>query len=297
MSDSSNKTAGAQMDTLRRFVFEQQEIRGSIVRLHDTWQHLLQADNYPPQVREMLGEALAATALLGRNLKFDGRLTVQIQGGAHLRLLVLQCDDQLRMRGLARFGDEVPDTFTELVEGGALCVTVESGSKGERYQSIVPLSEVSLAESLGLYYRQSVQLPTVFMLAADAEQATGLMLQALPERKPGSGYWRRMVEGLQGLDVARMAHVQDEVLLTALFPDDDIRLFEPEPVKFHCDCSDERIENMLKMLGAAELTDIIAQQDPVEIRCEFCNRLYSLPGERILGFIAEISGDVEKSVH
>lgn len=293
MTDSTAHPA----DNLRRFVFEQQEIRGSIVRLHATWQRLLHADHYPPQVQAMLGEALAATALLGRNLKFDGRLTLQIQGGAHLRLMVLQCDNQLRMRGLARFGDYVPDSFTELVDGGVMCVTVESGQKAERYQSIVPLSEVDLAESLSLYYRQSVQLPTLFMLAADAEQACGLMLQALPERKTGDGYWPRMVAGLQGLDIARMAHLQDEVLLGALFPDDDIRLFDPEPVSFHCECSDARIENMLKMLGTAELTDIIAQQDPVEIRCEFCNRLYSLPAERILRFIAELGGDVEKSLH
>jgi len=284
-------------DTLRRFVFEDKEIRGSFVRLNDTWQHLLTADEYPVQVREMLGEALAATALLGRNLKFDGQLTLQIQGGEHLRLMVLQCDHQLRMRGLARFGDDVPETFTELVDGGALCITVESGHKAKRYQSIVPLSEISLAESLAIYYQQSVQLPTLFILAADAEQAVGLMLQVMPERKSGSGYWQRMIEGLRGLDVGRMSKVQDEVLLSALFPDDDIRLFKQESVVFHCDCSDEHIENMLKMLGVVELQDIITNQDPVEIRCEFCNQLYTLPAERIIGFIAELDCATNRSVH
>jgi len=284
-------------DTLRRFVFEQEDIRGSIVRLRDTWQHLLNAEDYPQHVRSVLGEALAATALLGRSLKFDGRLTVQIQGGEHLRLLVMQCDNQLRMRGLAHFGDNVPDNFTELVDGGALCITVESGRKAERYQSIVPLSEISLAESLEIYYHQSVQLPTMFMLAADDDEAVGLMLQALPERKPGNGFWRRTVEAMQGLDIVRMSHVDDEMLLTALFPDDDIRLFNAEPVSFHCGCSDERIRNMLKMLGVDELRDLIAQHDPVEIRCEFCNQLYSLPAENILGLIAELGGDTEKSFH
>ena len=88
MADSS--------DTLRRFLFEKEDVRGSIVRLNDTWRHLLNADDYPEHVRPVLGEALAATALLGRNLKFDGRLTLQVQGGAHLRLLVMQCDHQLR---------------------------------------------------------------------------------------------------------------------------------------------------------------------------------------------------------
>lgn len=289
MADSS--------DTLRRFLFEKEDVRGSIVRLNDTWRHLLNADDYPEHVRPVLGEALAATALLGRNLKFDGRLTLQVQGGAHLRLLVMQCDHQLRMRGLAHFGDDVPESFTELVDGGALCISVESGHKAERYQSIVPLSEIDLAESLAIYYQQSVQLPTMFMLAANDNEAVGLMLQALPERKPGNGFWRRLVDNLQGLDIVRMAHVDDKTLLMALFTDEDIRLFDPEPVSFHCDCSDERIKNMLKMLGSEELTDLIAQQDPVEIRCEFCNQLYSLPAEQILGFIAELGGDTQKSVH
>jgi molecular chaperone Hsp33 len=284
-------------DSLRRFVFEQEEIRGSIVRLKSTWQQLLAAGDYPQKGQALLGEALAAAALLGRSLKFDGRLTLQIQAGEHLKLLVLQCDNQLRMRGLAHFGDDIPESFTELVDGGTLCVTVESGHKAERYQSIVPLSEISLAESLALYYQQSVQLPTLFMLAADAEESVGLMLQAMPERKSGSGYWKRMLAGLQGLDVSKLSQLQDELLLTALFPDDDIRLFDAEPVEFHCDCSAERIENMLKMLGAAELQDLIAQQDPVEIRCEFCNELYIRPAEKIYALIAELGGDAAKSLH
>lgn len=284
-------------DTLRRFLFEEEEIRGSIVRLGTTWQQLQNTEDYPDIVRSVLGEAAAATALLGRNLKFDGRLTLQMQGGEHLRLLVMQSDNQLRLRGLARYGDNVPGNFTELVDGGALCVTVESAKKAERYQSIVPLSEIDLAECLGLYYQQSVQLPTLFMLQSSETEAVGLMLQALPERKAGSGRWRRLLEEVRGLDVTRMSHVDDEVLLTALFPDDDIRLFEPESVLFHCDCSDERIDNMLRMLGPDELKDLIAQQDPVEIHCEFCNQRYERPAEVIYALIAELGGGDASALH
>jgi molecular chaperone Hsp33 len=276
-------------DTLRRFVFEKDEIRGSIVRLDATWQRLLSADDYPPEVLPMLGEALAATALLGRNLKFDGRLTVQIQNGKHVRLLLLQCDNKLRMRGLARFGDELPDSFTELVDGGALCITVESTGKAERYQSIVPLPDDNLSDCLEHYYAQSVQLPTLLLLAADDEHAAGLMLQAMPEREGGNGRWGELLAQLEGLDVARMSQVDEAVLLTALFPEDDIRLFDPEPVCFHCDCSVERIENMLHMLGAAELTDLLNDPGPVEIRCEFCNELYVIPPARIHTIVAELT--------
>lgn len=284
-------------DTLRRFVFEREDIRGSIVRLDYTWQALRTADAYPEVVQTILGEALAATALLGRNLKFDGRLTLQVQGGQHVRLLVLQSDNELRVRGLARFGDELPSAFTDLVEGGALCVTVESGAESERYQSIVPLSEISLAKCLEHYYQQSVQLPTIFLLAADAGRAAGVMLQAMPERKPGSGRWQQLLREVENLDVLRMSRLDDDVLLGAMFPDDDIRLFAPEPVEFHCDCSLERIENMLRLLGPNELVDLINTQDPVEIRCEFCNQLYSVAGSRILALVAELSGATGDALH
>jgi molecular chaperone Hsp33 len=284
-------------DTLRRFLFEKEEIRGSIVRLDHTWQQLLSGDSYPECVQKLLGEAAVATALLGRNLKFDGRLTMQIQGGQHVRLLVMQSDNELRLRGLARFGDDVPEAFTELVDGGTLYVTVESSRKAERYQSIVPLSEINLSQCLDHYYQQSVQLPTLFMMDANSAQAAGLMLQALPERKSGSGYWRRMVDDLQGLDMARVSQVDDEVLLSALFPDDDIRLFDAEPVRFHCDCSDERIDNMLRMLGPEELQDMIAQQDPVEIRCEFCNQQYWRSAENIYSLVAELKSSRGQSLH
>ena len=293
----SNDRSASQTDTLRRFVFENEDIRGSIVRLDAVWQQLLQADDYPAPVQRLLGEALAATALLGRNLKFDGRLTLQVQGGEHVRLLVLQSDNQLHVRGLARFGDDTPDAFTELVDGGSLCVTVESGREQERYQSIVPLSEVDLAGCLDLYYRQSVQLPTKFLLAADTSRAAGLMLQALPERKPGSGGWQRLTKAIENLDVMRMSRLDDETLLSVVFPEDDIRLYEPDPVEFRCDCSVERIENMLRLLGASELVDVVDGQPSIEVRCEFCNQAYDVAAERVFAIAAEVSGGSGKFVH
>ena len=174
-------------DTLRRFIFEGEDILGSIVRLDDVWDTLRTADNYPSQIEPLVGEAAAAAALLGRSLKFDGRLTFQVQGAEHLRLLVMQTDNKLNLRGIARYGDKLPEYFTELVEGGLLTITIESdglGGKAERYQSVVPLSEKTLADCLGVYYRQSVQLPTVLLLDASNQRAAGLMLQAMPERSP-----------------------------------------------------------------------------------------------------------------
>jgi len=290
-------TESAQPDTLRRFLFETEQIRGSIVRLNDTWAQILAGDDYPVQVQSFLGEALAATALLGRNLKFDGRLTLQVQGSEHVRLLVLQCDNQLRLRGLARVGDVLPDNFVDLVNGASLCVSIESTRKAQRYQSIVPLSESTFAECLAHYYQQSVQLPSLFLLDSDSTQAVGIMFQALPERRSGSGRWQQLEEEIQNLDVARMCRLDDQTLLGALFPEEDIRLFDAEPAVFHCDCSLERIEKMLCMLGEAELKELLGEQDPVEVRCEFCNQLYEVPGDKLRRIIAELASASAKAVH
>ena len=158
----------------------------------------------------------------------------------------------------------------------------------------MPLSEKTLADCIGVYYRQSVQLPTVIMLAANHERAAGLLLQAMPERKRGSGRWQRLLDEMRSLDVMRMSGLDDNALLSVLFPDDDIRLFDAEPVVFKCDCSDQRIMNMLQMFSADELANLISDHDPVEISCEFCNKQYQVSGERILGLIALTAG---KSVH
>lgn len=287
-------------DTLRRFIFEGEDILGSIVRLDDVWDTLRTADNYPSQIEPLVGEAAAAAALLGRSLKFDGRLTFQVQGAEHLRLLVMQTDNKLNLRGIARYGDKLPEYFTELVEGGLLTITIESdglGGKAERYQSVVPLSEKTLADCLGVYYRQSVQLPTVLLLDASNQRAAGLMLQAMPERKPGSGRWKQLVEELKGMDVLRMSGLDDSALLSVLFPEDDIRLFTPEPVAFRCDCSDQRIENMLRMFGVDELSSLASDPGPVEIRCEFCNKGYEVSGERMGKLIAEVSPSASGPLH
>jgi molecular chaperone Hsp33 len=284
-------------DTLRRFLFEAEQIRGSIVRLDTTWQKVLEGDDYPAQVQVLLGEALAATALLGRNLKFDGNLTLQLQGGEHIRLLVLQCDNKLQMRGLARFGDRLPDGFSPLVTGAMLCVTIEGAQQSKRYQSIVPLAEENLAACLEHYYQQSVQLPSMFLLAADEQQACGVMLQAMPGRESGSGRWQQLAGEIRDLDVMRMCQIDDQSLLTALFPEDDIRLFDAEPVAFGCDCSQERIEKMLCMFGSAELEDVLNEQDPVEVRCEFCNQRYEVPGTRVQCIVAEMSQTADQRIH
>ena len=90
-------------DQLQKFMFNAAPVRGEIVSLRNTWQEVLDA---PRSIRRpcatMLGEMMAACALLSANLKFDGTLIMQIFGDGPVKMLVVQCSSDLSMRATAK---------------------------------------------------------------------------------------------------------------------------------------------------------------------------------------------------
>ena len=89
-------------DTLTRFLFEHAEVRGEVVRLDATWRAVLTRHDYPDPVRNLLGEMMAAAALLAATLKFDGALIMQMQGSGPLTLAVVECSSEFHMRATAK---------------------------------------------------------------------------------------------------------------------------------------------------------------------------------------------------
>lgn len=281
------------VDTLRRFVFERYPFRGQVVHLGPAWQAMMEHHEYPAQVRDTLGEAVAASALLASTLKFSGLLSLQLRGEGPMHLMSVECTDGLAMRAVARFRD-VPDTrdLRVLSGNGTLTVTVESENLANRYQGIVPLAGGSIAECLREYFESSEQLPTRLWLRADVDGVSGLLLQRLPlqakvSAMPESGVgripadevedaWRRVQLVADTVTSAELGGLEDRDLLRRLFAEDDVRMFEGAPVYFRCRCSRERVENMLRSLGRAEVDSVLEEFGQVEVRCEFCSRAYRL---------------------
>ena len=169
-------------DSLQRFIFENAPIRGEIVHLDATWQAVLERRRYPPQVRGVLGELMAASALLTATLKFDGRLIMQVQGNGPVNLLVVECTSDRTMRAIAQWQGEVPDApLSVLVGDGRLAVTIDPLKGNECYQAIVSLEGLSVAEAFENYFARSEQLATRLWLASDTHQAAGMLLQRLPD--------------------------------------------------------------------------------------------------------------------
>jgi molecular chaperone Hsp33 len=261
-------------DALQRFLFEGTQVRGELVHLDASWRAVLSRHPYPETVRGPLGEALAATVLLTGTLKFNGALILQVQGEGPLRTLVAQATHGRTIRGLARWEGEVPAGEIEAVFGtGRLVLTLEPEG-GERYQGIVPLFGANLAEALETYFRTSEQLGTRLWLAAGPQRAAGLLLQRLPGYQGGEDDWTRIATLADTLTGEELTGLPTETLLHRLFHEEDLRLFEPEPVAFRCTCSRGRIEETLRALGEEELEATLAQEGQVEVSCEFCNRIY-----------------------
>jgi molecular chaperone Hsp33 len=154
-------------DSIQRILFDEVDVRGVVTGLGDSYQAVLQRNDYPEVIQTLLGEMLAAVTLLSSTLKFEGRLSLQAQGEGSVRLLMAECSYNAQVRAIARVDGELPDTtdFSKLLEQGRLALTLEP-AQGQRYQGVVPLEESSLAGCLEAYFRQSEQLPTRLYLAA-----------------------------------------------------------------------------------------------------------------------------------
>ena len=267
------------MDSLHRFVFEQLPVRGEIVHLRGVWREALRRRRYPTAIGEILGQAMAASALLSATVKGEGQLTLQLQSEGPLHLLVSQCTGQRGLRGLARWQAEVQHGGLEaLCNPGTLAITLDPEGSRERYQGVVDLTGGSLSSALERYFVQSEQLPTLLALMADQQQAVGWLIQRLPGETRHDGRfqaeWERIWHLAATVGAREIAERAPAELLSKVFATDPIRLFPPEPLQFHCSCHRERIAAVLVSMGDREVAEILAEQGLVKVACEFCGQDY-----------------------
>jgi len=246
-------------------------VRGALIHLSRTWRRMLRNHNYDPLITETLGHAAAATGLIAQSLKFDGAITLQIQGRGILRMLVMQCTSEFDLRGMAAVAPgKAAMEFAGLIEKAHCAVTVDSGDRP--YQGIVDIDDTSLAASLEHYFLRSVQLPSHLALVANEEVAGGLLLQQVPGQPIDDDDWNRLhllAETLAIRDFAGDAGIQ---LIGKIFAEDDVRVYAPRPVNFRCRCSRQKTEDVLKMLGETESRETLAEQGRIEVICEYCGR-------------------------
>jgi molecular chaperone Hsp33 len=283
-------------DTLQKFIFDNAAVRGEFVEISDTWREIQARHNYPPAVKTVLGEMVAAAALLSANLKFNGAIIMQIHGDGPVRLLVVECDSDLRLRATAKLteGAQVADdaSLTELLNAhgkGRFVITLDPSDKmpGQQpYQGIVPLDGADMATVIENYMLRSEQLDTRLWLAADDQVSRGLLLQKLPRHSGKDDQvqqaseaedletWNRAVMLASTLKQEEMLSTDIQTLMNRLFWEETVRVFDPQHPQFHCSCTREKVGNMLKMLGKDEVNEALKELGHLGINCDFCGKHY-----------------------
>lgn len=287
-------------DSLQRFIFEGAPVRGELVHLDATWRAVLERHDYPRQLRDMLGEMMAAAALLSATLKFTGSLIMQIQGSGTVKLMVVECTSEQTMRATAKWTGELESTrFRDLVGDGRFVITIAPNDLTQTYQGIVELNGDTLAEVLEHYMSTSEQLETRLWLAADDQQAAGILLQKLPEAAgQDADTWNRAVTLAHTITADELLRLPGAQVLHRLFHEETLRVFEPRVMSFRCSCTRDRVVNMLRMLGRDEVRSIVHERGEVDVACEFCNRKYvfdAVDGEQI--FAADVVTPVGHTKH
>ncbi len=268
-------------DLLHRFVIENTRVRGEMVHLKKSWKAVLERYDYPENVKNILGDAFAACALLSATIKYDGSLILQIRGDGPLHLLVVQATSNGELRGLARWQGDVPTQgLNDIFGKGQMVITIEP-PKGEPYQGIIGLQGTHINDAIENYFSQSEQLNTRLWLAANNETCTGFLLQELPETShqenslnEDTDSWNHAVHLASTLKKDELLSLSTTEILHRLFHEDDIRLFAPTPLSFKCGCSTERINKVIISLGLDEARSIIREQGKIQVDCEFCNAQY-----------------------
>lgn len=264
-------------DSLQRFIFEHAPIRGEMVQLAATWQAVTERHDYPAPLRQVLGELMAAGALLAATLKFNGTLILQLHGNGPVKLIVVECSSDHAMRATAKWDGDIPQgTLRTLLGSGRFAISLVPESGQQSYQGVVDLNADSIAAALEHYMATSEQIATRIWLACDDTRAAGLLLQKLPERESADAdAWPRAEHLAATIKSGELLGLEPQQLLHRLFHEEDLRLFEPRPVYFRCSCSRDRVVGMLRMLGLDEVRSVIAERGEVEVHCEFCNRRYA----------------------
>ncbi|MBP6123087.1 MULTISPECIES: Hsp33 family molecular chaperone HslO [Providencia] len=270
----------AKQDQLHRFLFEQHAVRGEVITVDETFHHILENHDYPAAVKGLLGELLVATSLLTATLKFDGDITVQIQGDGPVKLAVINGNNLQQMRGVARVNGPVVagSTLKQMIGNGYMVITI-TPSQGERYQGIVAMEGETLEECIDAYFLQSEQLPTrLFIRVGELDGnaiAGGMLLQVLPAADETShDIFEHLVQLTATIKGKELSELDIKEVLHRLYHEEDVTLYDPQAVEFRCTCSRERCEGSLATLSKEDVIDILQKDGKIDMECEYCGSHY-----------------------
>ncbi|QMV15816.1 Hsp33 family molecular chaperone HslO [Vibrio spartinae] len=264
---------------LNRYLFDELSVRGELVQLDDVYQQVVSSQEYPAPIQSLLGELLVAASLLTATLKFEGSITLQLQGNGPVSLAVLNGDHEQNVRGVARWKGDIPEdaTLHQMMGDGHLVITIDP-DQGERYQGIVALDGDCLANVLETYFEQSEQLKTrLWIKTGQSEEklcAAGMLLQIMPDGTGSPDDFEHLEQLTDTITDEELFSLEANELLYRLYNQETVRLFEPQPITFHCGCSRQRCGAAIITLPEDEVQEMLAENPTISLHCEYCGTDY-----------------------
>ena len=288
-------------DELNRYLFDNRHVRGELVQLSQSYKSIINNHNYPVGVRLLLGELLAGTCLLSATLKFEGSITVQLQGNGPVGYMSVNGNNEQQLRGIAKVVDENKakdaSSLQELLGKGNMIITIKP-DQGEPYQGIVALDQPTLAQCFAHYFEVSAQIPTQVWLFSDddKQQVAGSLVQLLPDGDGSSENKEQQQQDFEHISQLTNTIKSEEIftleaqtLLYRLYHQEQVSLFEPQPVNYQCGCSSNKCLAAIAQIEGDELEAILAEKGKISMTCDYCRTTYDFFEEQLKSFISKDS--------
>jgi len=286
----------SQFNVLNRYLFTGAHARGELVQLSSSFKNIIKNHNYPAGVERLLGELLSATCLLTATLKFEGDITVQLQGDGPVGYMSVSGNNKQEMRGIAKMVEETSaETLKTLIGKGTMIITIRP-DVGEAYQGVVALDKDNLADCLAHYFEVSEQIPTKIWLFSDTEQqlTAGALVQLLPDgdgsienKADQENDFEHLCQLTNTIKSEEIFSLEAEALLYRLYHQQQVNIFDPQPVSYVCGCSADKCLSAISQIEPSEIKSILAEQGKISMTCDYCVTTYDFDELSLQSFITK----------
>ena len=265
-------------------------VRGSIVRLGTAVSDIIKRHKYPQNIESLLADTLTITACLGSRMKHDGVFTIQAKGTGEVHTLFSDVTNNGFLRGYVGFNPDLSILQKDLISlmvSGHITFTLDQGKYSKRYQGIVALEDKSISKSAELYFNNSEQLETKFVVFNNYDSegsskeklfSSGLiMLQKMPNKtdmdeEENREVWENSLNFLSTLKKEECLSVSltSRDILFRLFNEVGVTVYDEIVIQDKCRCSKEKVELAIKNLNKDELNEIADEKGNIKVICEFC---------------------------
>ncbi|PKI13180.1 Hsp33 family molecular chaperone HslO [Colwellia sp. 12G3] len=288
----------SQFNVLNRYLFTDAHARGELVQLNSSFKSIIKNHNYPVGVEKLLGELLSATCLLTATLKFEGDITVQLQGDGPVGYMSVSGNNKQQMRGIAKMAEETSaETLQTLIGKGTMIITIRP-TVGEAYQGVVALDQDNLADCLAHYFDVSEQIPTKIWLFCDTDQqlSAGALVQLLPDgdgsvanKEQQLSDFEHLCQLTNTIKSEEVFSLEAEALLYRLYHQEQVNIFDPQTVSYVCGCSADKCLSAISQIEPSEIKAILAEQGKISMTCDYCITTYDFDELSLKSFISKVN--------